>query len=172
MSKWDRQRGQYCGPVWVRKDRAGVCYFCVPVGLHVCDKRERPLPMFAQCMLSKWAPCFCTVCVQSVYAFQWSNNAVACRSQSVFVYRTERAQFMHFTPVWDLNVSSCSGSFFITHPFLWHTLIIREMKGWEEGPRREWRWGVFSSFFLLLCTPSLSCLIPPLWSTWQVLSQG
>lgn len=51
------------GAPWVSKDRAGVCYFCLPVGLHVCDKRERPLPMFAQCVLSKCAPCFCAVCV-------------------------------------------------------------------------------------------------------------
>lgn len=64
--------------VWVSKDKASVCYFCLTVGLHVCDKRERPLPMFAQRMLSKYAPCFCTVCVWSVYAFQHSNNAVTC----------------------------------------------------------------------------------------------
>lgn len=74
--KLERQKEQW-RPVGEHR-RAGVCFLCLPIGLHVRDKRGRPLSMFAQWVLSKCVLCVCAVYVQSVYAFQRLKNAAAC----------------------------------------------------------------------------------------------
>lgn len=59
----DMRKGREHNRSLLAKSRAVVCYFCLPVGLHVCDKRERPSYVFTQCVVPKCVPCFCTVCV-------------------------------------------------------------------------------------------------------------
>lgn len=120
MRKWERARS---------KDGPGVCYSCLRAGLHVCDKRERPLPMFTHYVLSKYAPCLCAVCVWSVDAFQRSNNAVTCVGlcQRLHIAPSESPHALH----------TCQrfGRFFlfylvcITAPFT---------EGWIEGSVGGW----------------------------------
>lgn len=158
------------GALWVSTDRAGVCYFCLPIGLHVRDNRERPLPMFAQRVPSKCAPCICTVCVPSAYAIKECGRL--CRSHCVCV------------PYWVCRCTSCLTEiwtfplvldlFWLTPPFLWHTHIIRKMKAWEECLRKEWRLGGREVGSLLLFSLTLhsiteTCAIALFWSTWQFL---
>lgn len=138
-----------------------MCYVCLPISLHVCDKRERPLPVFVQWVLSKCAPCSCTVCVQSVYAFQRLKNAVVCGgvSHCLGSALSESVDALH----------AClrSGCFLLS----WFVFACSSLpltythNQWDEGlggmlEEGEDMGGLFL-VFLLFCSPSLCCLILP-----------
>lgn len=101
------------------KDGAGVCYFCLPVGLHVCDKRERPLPLFAQCVLSECVPsllcCLCT-CLRMPSSHQTMRFACIGVSRCLCIALSESVDDTSRLS----EISSGSGSSFF---FLYHSSL-------------------------------------------------
>lgn len=153
------------GSIELNKQRHVWCLLFLPLCRFAClwQKRKAHFP----CLHSVWFPSVHPASLlfvyMSVYAFQPPNNVVClCRSQSAFVYHTDwvsgctrrlPSEIWMFSPVLALF-------FFITPPFLWHTLILwerwkdeRSVRGWSRDERAG------HLFF--------SLLNPPLWSMWQ-----
>lgn len=137
------------------------------VCMSVTKEKGLCFPCLHSDCFSKCAPCFCTVCVQSVHAFQRSNNVVVCAGVTLCLCEWVSWCTSRLSEIWTFP-PALALLFCIAPPFLWHTLIIREIKGWEECWRRKHRWGVSSSSF-----PSVTELSDP--SSLEhvaVLSQG
>lgn len=169
MSKWERQRGQWSS---MGKQRQGWCLLFLPPCRFAClrQKRKASSHVCTVCAFQVCTLLLCCLCTCLCMPFSDQTMWFACVGVSQqFVYRT----------VWVSGCTSRLSEIWTFRPVLvlfYHSSLplTYTHNRWDEGmggvpEEGSEMGGLFFFFFSLrLCAPSLSCLIPPLRSTWQL----